>query len=138
MGSDPIDGILLGDEFSKVMHGTIRPCYLHAPNVAFTHRHSDCALRRHKSKYARLDETDKPFDILFSPCFILSSLALALSFFGRTGSSPARAGWGTKVKRASLHYPVSTTRTMLSENTARMGDKARPSGASASADGFAV
>jgi hypothetical protein len=38
MGSDPIDSIFLGDEFSKVMHGTIRPYYLHAPKLAFAHR----------------------------------------------------------------------------------------------------
>ena len=38
MGSDPIDSIFFGSEFSKVMHGTIRPYYLYAPNVAFTQR----------------------------------------------------------------------------------------------------
>jgi hypothetical protein len=39
MGSDPIDSIFLEDEFSKVVHCTIRPYYLHAPNVAFAHRY---------------------------------------------------------------------------------------------------
>jgi len=38
MGSDPIDSIFPGDKFSKVVHGTIRPYYFHAPNVAFAHR----------------------------------------------------------------------------------------------------
>jgi hypothetical protein len=38
MGSDPIDGIFFGGEFSKVVHGTIRPYYPHAPNLAFAHR----------------------------------------------------------------------------------------------------
>jgi hypothetical protein len=38
MGSDPIDSIFLGGEFTKVMHGTIWPYYLHAPNRAFPHR----------------------------------------------------------------------------------------------------
>jgi hypothetical protein len=38
MGSDPIGSIFLGDKFSKVVHGTIRPYYLHAPDVAFAHR----------------------------------------------------------------------------------------------------
>jgi len=37
MGSDPIDGIFLGGEFSKMVHGTIRPYYLHAPNLALSH-----------------------------------------------------------------------------------------------------
>jgi hypothetical protein len=37
MGSDPIDSIFFGDEFSKVVHGTIRPYYLDAPNLAFAH-----------------------------------------------------------------------------------------------------
>jgi hypothetical protein len=34
IGSDPIDSIFFGDEFSKVVHGTIRPYYLDAPNLA--------------------------------------------------------------------------------------------------------
>jgi len=38
MGSDPIDGIFFGGEFSKVVHGTIWPYYLHAPNFALAHR----------------------------------------------------------------------------------------------------
>jgi hypothetical protein len=38
MGSDPIDGIFLRGEFSKVVHGTIWPYYLHAPNFARSHR----------------------------------------------------------------------------------------------------
>jgi len=38
VGSDPIDSIFLGGKFSKVVHGTIRPYYLHAPDVAFAHR----------------------------------------------------------------------------------------------------
>jgi hypothetical protein len=38
MGSDPIDGIFLGGEFSKVVHGIIRPYYPNAPNLAFAHR----------------------------------------------------------------------------------------------------
>jgi len=38
MGSDPIDGIFLGGEFSKVVHDTIRPCYPHSPNLAVSHR----------------------------------------------------------------------------------------------------
>jgi len=38
MGSDPIDGIFLGGKFSKMVHGAIRPYYLHAPNLAFSHR----------------------------------------------------------------------------------------------------
>jgi hypothetical protein len=38
MGSDPIYGIFPADEFSKVVHGTIRPYYFYAPNVAFAHR----------------------------------------------------------------------------------------------------
>jgi len=37
MGSDPIDSIFF-DEFSKVVHGTIRPYYFHAPNLAFAHK----------------------------------------------------------------------------------------------------
>jgi len=37
MGSDPIDGIFFGNEFSKVMHSTIWPYYLHPPNLAFAH-----------------------------------------------------------------------------------------------------
>jgi hypothetical protein len=37
MASDPIDSIFFGGEFSKVAHGTTRPYYPHAPNVAFTH-----------------------------------------------------------------------------------------------------
>ena len=61
MGSDPIGSIFFGGEFSKVAHGTTRPYYPHAPNVAFTHTQEDCGLSRHKSKYAELDETDKPF-----------------------------------------------------------------------------
>jgi hypothetical protein len=35
MSSDPIVSIFFGGELSKVVHGTIRPYYLHAPNVAF-------------------------------------------------------------------------------------------------------
>jgi hypothetical protein len=38
MGSYPIDGIFLGGEFSKVVDGAIPPRYLHAPNVALSHR----------------------------------------------------------------------------------------------------
>ena len=38
MGSDPIDSIFLGGEFSKVVHDTIRPCYQHSPNLAVSHR----------------------------------------------------------------------------------------------------
>jgi len=38
MGSDPIDGIFLRGEFSKVVHGTIWPYDLHAPNFALAHR----------------------------------------------------------------------------------------------------
>jgi hypothetical protein len=38
MGSDPIDGIFFGSEFSKVVHGVIPPPYLHTPNVTFLHR----------------------------------------------------------------------------------------------------
>jgi len=37
MGSDPIDDIFFGGEFSKVVHGAIRPNYLHAPKLAFAH-----------------------------------------------------------------------------------------------------
>jgi hypothetical protein len=37
-GQHPIIGIFLGGEFSKVVHGTIRPCYLHAPNFPLSHR----------------------------------------------------------------------------------------------------
>ena len=43
---------------------------------------------------------------------------------------------GTKVKPASLHRPFDNPHD--AENTARMGDKAKPSGVSATADGFAV
>ena len=38
MGSYPINGIFLGDEFSKVVDGSIPPHYLHAPNIALSHR----------------------------------------------------------------------------------------------------
>ena len=38
MGSDPINSIFFGGEFSKVVHGAIRPYYLHAPNLALSHR----------------------------------------------------------------------------------------------------
>ena len=38
MGIDPIDSIFFEGEFSKVVHDTIRPYYLHAPNLAFAHR----------------------------------------------------------------------------------------------------
>ena len=38
MGSYPINGIFLGDEFSKVVDGAIPPHYLHAPNIALSHR----------------------------------------------------------------------------------------------------
>jgi hypothetical protein len=38
MASDPIDGTFLGGEFSKVVDGAIPPHYLHAPNVALSHR----------------------------------------------------------------------------------------------------
>jgi len=38
MGSDPINNIFFEGEFSKVVHGTIRPYYLHAPNFALSHR----------------------------------------------------------------------------------------------------
>jgi len=38
MGSDPINSTFFGGEFSKVVHGTIRPYYSHAPNLAFTLR----------------------------------------------------------------------------------------------------
>jgi hypothetical protein len=34
----PIDGIFLGGEFSEVVDGAIPPHYLHAPNVALSHR----------------------------------------------------------------------------------------------------
>jgi hypothetical protein len=37
MGIDPIDSILLGSEFPKIMHGPIRPRHPHAPNVALLH-----------------------------------------------------------------------------------------------------
>src|SRR6516225_710410 len=53
--------------------------------------------------------------------------------------SAAERKVGTKVKfAASLHWPVRQPDGMLSENTARGGTKAKPSGVSASADGFAV
>ena len=34
MGIDPINRILLGSKFPKMVHGPIRPHYLHAPNLA--------------------------------------------------------------------------------------------------------
>jgi hypothetical protein len=34
MGIDPINRILLGSKFSKMVHRLIRPHYLHAPNLA--------------------------------------------------------------------------------------------------------
>jgi hypothetical protein len=34
MGIDPISSILLGSKFPKMVHGLIRPHYLHAPNLA--------------------------------------------------------------------------------------------------------
>jgi hypothetical protein len=34
MSIDPIDNILLGSKFPKMVHGPIRPHYLHAPNLA--------------------------------------------------------------------------------------------------------
>ena len=37
MGIDPIDGIFLESEFPKMVHGPIRPHYLHAPNVVLLH-----------------------------------------------------------------------------------------------------
>jgi hypothetical protein len=37
MGRDPIDGIFLGGEFSKVAHGTIRPHDFNTPNPALKH-----------------------------------------------------------------------------------------------------
>jgi len=38
MRSYPIDGVFLGGEFSKVVHSTIWPYYLHTPNLALSHR----------------------------------------------------------------------------------------------------
>jgi hypothetical protein len=37
MSIDPIDSIFLGSKFPEIMHGHIRPHYLHAPNVALSH-----------------------------------------------------------------------------------------------------
>jgi len=37
MGIDPIGSIPLGSKFPKIVHGPIRPHYLHAPNVVLLH-----------------------------------------------------------------------------------------------------
>jgi hypothetical protein len=37
MSIDPIDSILLGSKFPDVVHGLIRPHYLHAPNATLFH-----------------------------------------------------------------------------------------------------
>jgi hypothetical protein len=37
MSIDPIDSILLGSKFPKIVRGPIRPHYLHAPNAALFH-----------------------------------------------------------------------------------------------------
>ena len=70
----------------------------------------------------------------------LSENARAVFFLGRTGDVPSHAEpvGNESEDHPSLHYPVSTARTMLSKKASRMGDKAKPSGVSATADGFAV
>jgi hypothetical protein len=37
IGIDPRDSILLGNEFPEMVHGPIRPHYLHAPNLTLLH-----------------------------------------------------------------------------------------------------
>ena len=69
--------------------------------------------------------------VRLSPDFSLRARARALFFLGRTGrpSATERKGGG-EGEDPSLHCPFDT-RTMLSKKTARMGDKAKPSGVGA-------
>jgi hypothetical protein len=54
MGIDPIDSIALGSKFPEMVHGPIRPYYLHAPNLAVLH------WRQQSASMIRSGRADKP------------------------------------------------------------------------------
>jgi len=56
MGIDPIDSILLGSKFPEIVHGLIRPYYLHAPNLALLHWRQQSAHRRKYDPFGEIGQ----------------------------------------------------------------------------------
>jgi hypothetical protein len=48
MSGYQFDCVLPGSEFPKIVQSAIRPCDLHAPNLAFLHSQQNRAARPHK------------------------------------------------------------------------------------------